>query len=95
MAKLDMSYYEYFRFKKFKPLVKWEDIQIGETYHIPPIVLYDRRDFICQQKDTEAVSGQIYDYQEKAWKRGKFYRHELSLNYFVKRRPIKVDAKNT
>ncbi len=36
--------------------IEWDDIEIGKTYHIPPILNYDRRDFVVKHKDENKLS---------------------------------------
>lgn len=31
-------------FRNIKPIVRWEDVKVGEKYHIPPLLLLPRRD---------------------------------------------------
>lgn len=83
MAELDNKYYNYDRMRKIT-LTKFEDIEVGVLYHIPPTILYDRRDFICEKKEKTCLIGKIKYSHEKTWKPTTLYNSELSIRYLVK-----------
>ena len=58
MELLDFKYYDYDRFR-IEPLTKWADIIEGETYHIGPTIIYPRRDFLCEHKETDRLVGKV------------------------------------
>lgn len=41
--------------RKIEPMTKWEDIKIGETYHMPPLVFNKRFDFVVTEKDENSI----------------------------------------
>lgn len=83
MATLDRKYYDYYRLLKHEPITKFEDIKVGETYHIPPLISFDRRDIIVEQKDYNKISGKVRE-DNGPWKYGSFYRTEIAMRYIVK-----------
>ena len=86
MAQLDMKeYYDYDRMRKVNPLTSWDDLHVGEVYHIPPTIIYARRDFYPDTKGTDQITGKMYDYETKSWTRATMYRSELSMRYIVKK----------
>ena len=86
MAQLDMKeHYDYDRMRKAGPLTSWEDIHVGEAYHRPPTIIYPRRDFYPDTKGSDQITGKMYDYETKTWKRATMYRNELSVRYVVKK----------
>jgi len=87
MELLDFKYYDYDRFR-IEPLTKWADIIEGETYHIGPTIIYPRRDFLCEHKETDRLVGKMYDYLLKRWEPAILYQYELSVRFLVKRQDI-------
>jgi len=88
MPRLDSSLYDYTRVIKYNPITAWDDIKEGEIYHIPPTIIYDRRDFICERKTDNAISGKIMEYEEGVWKPCTMYRSEISMRFLVKKERI-------
>ena len=50
------------RLKEFKEqmtpylgITPWEEIKVGDTYHIPPILTLERRDVKVMEKDTTSL----------------------------------------
>ena len=87
MATIDNKYYDYERMAKIKPLTKFEDIEVGATYHIPPIIIYGRREFTVQSKDYSTVSG-IMKFDDGTYMHTTLYRTELSMKYIVRRKYV-------
>lgn len=88
MAKLDMKFYDYTRVTKAPILTNWDDIEEGKTYHIPPTIIYDRRDFFCEHKDGSAMTGKVREDGETIWKNSKLFRNELSVRFLVELKSI-------
>ena len=88
MPRLDSSLYDYTRVTKFKPITNWEDIKEGELYHIPPTILYDRRDFICNFKTDNTLKGKVKCYEKGIWEDCTLYRSEISMRFLVKKEKI-------
>lgn len=42
-------------FKNIKPILKWEDVKVGETYHLPPLLLLPRRDIEVLLKTDKEI----------------------------------------
>jgi hypothetical protein len=88
MAILDNRiYYDYNRMSSIKPLTAFEDIEVGETYHIAPIVIYDRRDFKVESKSWNTISGTV-TYADGSTSYSTLYKTELSMKYLVKKQKI-------
>lgn len=45
----------FFKLKEFERLTKWEDIRIGEAYHIPPLIYNKRMDFVVVDKTENTI----------------------------------------
>lgn len=41
--------------KKIEPMMKWEDIKEGESYHLPPLVFNKRADFTVVEKKENSM----------------------------------------
>ena len=87
MTKIDEKLYDYYRMAKIGPLTKFEDIEVGATYHIPPIIIYGRRDIIVEKKDWNTISGKMR-HEDGTWTNSTLYRTELSMRYLIKRKHI-------
>lgn len=93
MAKLDYQYYDYNKISALKRLTDWNNIQEGYVYHIPPTILYDRRDFVCIEKDKMKMSGKAREGFSKVWKPCTIYYSEISAKFIVERKPLPHAAK--
>ena len=87
MAILDNKYYKYDRMFSMKPLIAFEDIEVGETYHIAPIIIYDRRDLKVEEKTHNTISGTV-THADGTKKYSTFYKTELSMKYITKKQKI-------
>ena len=83
MAILDRKYYDYYRLLKHEPLIKFEDIKVGETYHVPPLISFERKDIIVEEKDYYTIRGKVRE-NNGPWKDGCLYRTEIAMRYIVK-----------
>jgi hypothetical protein len=87
-CKLDMSYYDYDRIRTLKPMVEFKDIEMGVVYHIPPTILYERRDFIPEQRNNNAsISGKVRN-KDGTWGKMTLYSSEISARFMVKKQKI-------
>lgn len=89
MAEIDNKYYNYEKFHSFGPIVKFDDIKPGTIYHIPPTIIYGRRDFICETKNENSAVGQIRDGEDKPWRHYTLCKTELSARFIVEKQSIK------
>ena len=82
MALLDYKYYNYDRFKNLQPITSWDDLKVGSCYHIPPTILYNRRDIIIEGKDDNKILCQMRE--DGKWFRSTIYRSEISSKFLAK-----------
>ena len=87
MPKIDNCLYDYDRLTSIGYLTKFEDIKVGETYHIPPLIIYDRRDFTVERKDWNTVRGKMV-HADGSCTTATLYKTELSIRYLVKKQSI-------
>lgn len=87
MAKLDYKYYDYQKIKKLKPLTRFEDVKEGVMYHIPPTILYDRKDFIVNEKINNKLIG-IMRESNGEWHDATLYNSEISMGFLVEKQKI-------
>ena len=87
MALLDRDYYDYYRMSKIKPLTDYEDIKVGGVYHIPPSIIYDRREVIVESKDFNSIRCKVKN-SNGEWSDETMYRSELSMRFLVEIKPI-------
>lgn len=82
-TRLDLSFYDWDRFRKHNPITKYEDIEIGKLYHIPPTIIYGRRDFIPENKTNAFISGKMREEGANCWESATIYRTELTARFIV------------
>ena len=82
--KLDSRFYEYDRFNKITCLTPYEEIEVGEEYHIPPTILYDRRDILVDEKTSRYIGGYV-TYPDGSVEHQKLFAQELSIRFLVKK----------
>ena len=68
-----------------KPITPWEDIKVGDVYHIPNILLYKRADFIVYIRHSEYMTGIIMEYDTMKWKNHTIYRNEVRAKFLTKK----------
>jgi hypothetical protein len=78
------KYYDYYRLIKVGRLMDFDDIKEGETYHIPPTILYDRRDFKANRVNADSVNGLMSE-GGGPWVQTTIYRGELCARFMVKK----------
>lgn len=83
MAKLSREYYNYEKLSKANRLTPWNEIKEGVLYHIPPIVIYDRRDFMVLSKTANQLEGKMRTSDGK-WNDATLYYSELSTKFMTK-----------
>jgi hypothetical protein len=87
MATMDNIHYNYDRMTKIDPITKFEDIEVGATYHIAPLIIYDRRDIIVERKDWNTISGTVI-HSDGTRTHTTLYKTELSMRYLVRKHTI-------
>jgi hypothetical protein len=67
--------------RKVGRLMKWEDIEVGEIYHMPPLIYNGRFDFIVlsKQLDTIKVKRCDKDFPQTIFKT------DITSNFIVKK----------
>jgi hypothetical protein len=41
--------------RRVEPMMDWNDIKLGETYHLPPLVYNKRMDFVVVEKKEDSM----------------------------------------
>ena len=52
---MDKKIVSFVNLKKVSPLMNWEDIKVGEMYHLPPLVYNKRMDFVVVEKTDNLI----------------------------------------
>lgn len=69
--------------RKVSPLMNWDDIKVGEEYHIPPLVYNKRMDFIVKEKTDNLIKiikrQKGEDYQQT------MFRTDITARFIVKK----------
>ena len=45
----------FMKLREVKPLTDWENIKVGEIYHVPPLIYNKRMDFIVKDKQRDSI----------------------------------------
>lgn len=85
---LDNKYYDFYRFRKLEPLTNFKDIEIGVTYHIPPTIIYKRRDVIVENKIGNQIHGKV-KFEDGNWEPVTLYESELSTRFLIKKQSLR------
>lgn len=70
-----------FDLRTVKPLMKWEDIKVGEEYHLPPLIYNKRMDFTVSYIDNRTLR---YSAKDKSYVQTMF-RTDVSSRFIVKK----------
>ena len=71
----------FIKLKQISRITPWEDIKIGEIYHIPPLIYNDRIDFIVLSKDKDVMRiKRLQDTYSQT-----MYRSDMTSNFIVKK----------
>lgn len=65
-------------------LYPWEDIKVGDTFHIPPLLLHGRREFVVEYKLPKYLNGKIRE-EGGFWRSTCLYIDEVSRLFLVKK----------
>ena len=85
MALLGTKNYDYKKASAITPMLNFDDLEIGVTYHIPPTFIYDRRDFTPEKKYSDStIYGEMVEADGRHYKYS-LYKTELSMKYIVKK----------
>ena len=70
--------------KDLPPLTEWDDIKPGDKLHIPPIVIYGRREFVVYTKNDNYISGKMKECGADYWKEYTIFKSEISAKFLAK-----------
>ena len=70
------------KLRKVNRITPWNDIMPGKLYHIPPIIIHDRRDFRVRWKNDNYATGR-FKKADGEWEDGQIYRGEVSALFMV------------
>lgn len=64
-----------------KPLMNWDDIEVGEIYHLPPLIYNKRMDFVVVSKDKNTIKVKRFgtDYCQT------MFRTDITSRFIVKK----------
>ena len=67
--------------KQVPPMMNWEDIKVGEWYHLPPLVFNKRMDFRVVRKEPNEIKiiKQGDEYQQT------MFRTDITTRFIVKK----------
>ena len=64
--------------------MKWEDIEVGEIYHMPPLIYNGRFDFIVLSKEFNTIRVKRYDKEYPQT----MFKTDITSNFIVKKLTI-------
>lgn len=70
--------------RKIEPMMNWEDIKEGESYHLPPLIYNKRTDFVVVEKkeNTMRIKRDGDDYCQT------MFRTDITTRFIVKKRKL-------
>ena len=70
--------------RKIEPMMNWDDIKVGESYHIPPLVYNKRMDFVVIEKQDNAMKIKKHggDYPQTLFK------NDITTRFVVKKQDL-------
>ena len=68
--------------KELQPLTDWDDIKVGDRLHLPPIIIYGRREFVVSSKTNNFLNGMLKECG--MWKEHTIFKSETSAKFLVK-----------
>lgn len=83
--RLDSRLYDYKKFQNFNCLTPYDDLTVGEVYHIPPTILYGRRDVYIMEKTDKNIRGVVTYYDDGRKIVEQLFRSEISMKFLVKK----------
>ena len=75
---------------KIEPITPWEEIKVGDVFHLPNLILYKRADFIVTDKNKTYMSGMIRE-DNGNWKNHSLFKNEVRCKFLVKKIKINKD----
>ena len=67
--------------RKVGRIMKWEDIEVGEIYHMPPLIYNGRFDFIVLSKQLDTIRVKRYDKEYPQT----MFKTDITSNFIVKK----------
>ena len=67
--------------RKVGRLMKWEDIEVGEIYHMPPLIYNKRFDFIVLSKELDTIRVKRCDKEYPQT----MFKTDITSNFIVKK----------
>jgi hypothetical protein len=52
---IDKKMQSFINLRKVNSMMDWDDIKVGETYHLPPLVYNKRMDFVVVEKKENSM----------------------------------------
>lgn len=76
------------KLRNMKPLTDWDDINVGDKFHIPPInmgaIRYERRQVFVSEKDDKWLYGYFVCPSRVEVYQDKIHKNEISARFLVK-----------
>ena len=67
-----------------EPITSWEDLKVGEVYHLPNLLIQKRADFVINEKKTSYINGMIKE-EGSGWKPHSLFKNEVRTKFLVKK----------
>lgn len=69
--------------KKVNPMIEWDDIKVGEEYHLPPLVYNKRMDFVVVEKTDNLLK--IIKKQNGENYKQTMFRTDITARFIIKK----------
>lgn len=71
----------FFKLRNVQKITEWEDIKVGETYHLPPLVYNKRMDFVVVEKSE--LSMRVRKLSDNYYQT--MFKGDITSNFIVKK----------
>ena len=75
---------------KLEPITPWEDLQVGDVYHLPNMLIFKRADYIITEKKSTYINGMIRE-NGGNWRNHSLFKSEVRTKFLVKKIKINKD----
>jgi len=86
----DKNRYEHYNavlreMEKIQPTTPWDELKVGNVYHLPNILISKRADFIITEIKTFYLNGLIKEEGSTEWRKYSLFKNETKTKFLVER----------
>jgi hypothetical protein len=69
---------------KLNPVTPWEDLKVGDVYHLPNLLCYKRANLIINEIKRNYLNGMIKE-EGSEWKYYSLFKNEIRAKFLIKK----------